>query len=130
MATNSEVITKRKDAIAPAICPAVTGSSSTFFEYSGMKAADKAPSPRRFCRTLGIFVAAAKASPTNPIPKILVTKAARTKPEIRDKKIAVAATLALAEVTVIFSDGYLQSTRWLKIMLLPVLRQVLRRLGR
>ena len=53
----------------------------------GMKAALRAPSPKRRRKRFGILKATAKASQTMPVPKILAHIISRTRPSIRLKKV-------------------------------------------
>src|SRR5919201_1727541 len=55
----------------------------------GMNDAERTPSPKRFCRTLGIRTAALNASAATPCvaPRYRAFNASRTRPRIRDSRM-------------------------------------------
>ena len=59
----------------------------------GMKAALRAPSPKRRRKRFGILKATAKASQTMPVPKILAHIMSRARPSIRLKNVQTLITL-------------------------------------
>ena len=91
----------KNDATPPASRPAWSGSSSEIRLYSGTKAADSAPSPKRFWRILGIRCAAANASPTSPIPRTLVIRTERMRPENLERLMPLAAAPTLETLTIL-----------------------------
>jgi len=87
----------------PAIAFATFAASSCLFcainfAYTGINEAERTPSPKRFCKKLGILKAALNASAASELPKKCAKTLSRISPAILLRKIPVATISVLKKL--------------------------------